>query len=590
MSFSSVSSNSSEVFPQATPRDFTCPHYPVRVYKSGGYWATGGYCSLEAQAFDALGHRVFDYHFNNGGSQTGASFYDDPGCGYFLMGTLVDEFSPPVTVGISWPCAILVGPGDLSNTPVAFGSNHDVSMDFYCNNEGEEPPPPYESSSFSFSSFSFSSLSSSSSSVSELCWYWWSANYYCREVNPWVIHGLQANFCSNTSFYPLGYTITQVGMGQWYVVYAQVADKCQEFGCGATPFPGPDFYSLTPELECSSESSLSLSSSLSSSSKSSLSSKSSSSDSSVSSISSSSISSISSSSVSSKSSRSSISSFSSVSSSSSMTSSSSGSSITSLSSKSSDSSQSDICTYLTDCSSLKAITSPSAGKGTSDVTFLGHFDVVDQPLAGYYSNPVDAHEQKGGLSKSLCNLGTIYAPDAGRLFSSGRGMLIMRLALPYDIREGVYEPLRGLSGRTLTDLVLWGVNFGDFYITQPGLYAAFTPNGTEFTVWTSAGKITLMDTFSNVSSGQDVVMKFCWDYSQSWLRHTVSLYVNNVVVDWSNEPILDESFSYLYPVSGGGYASANFYCMDSPSGKNSLNGTLRRLAIYRRPDEKQDIS
>jgi len=209
-------------------------------------------------------------------------------------------------------------------------------------------------------------------------------------------------------------------------------------------------------------------------------------------------------------------------------------------------------------------------------------DDLGTPSGKDYENPKDIHIEKGSLRKVQWDRGLISCDDASGLFTAGTGSLSIRLSLPYGVRGGVYEPLSGGQFRTLTDLVIWGANFGDMYITQPGLYAAFTPDGIEFTVWTSAGKVSILDTSTTCEAFKDLVLEFIWDGLQGGpYGSTMALYANGTLTAIGYAPLANERFGRLYTVDGKA-VNANFCAMDSPSRKNSLIGTIRRLETYRK--------
>jgi len=214
---------------------------------------------------------------------------------------------------------------------------------------------------------------------------------------------------------------------------------------------------------------------------------------------------------------------------------------------------------------------------------VGRFTGGESPNGMEYENPIDTHLEKGSLLKTSANRAMMVCDNAGNLFSAGAGSVSVRLSLPHAIAQGVYEPLAGGVGRTLTDLVIWGANFGDMYITQPGLYAAFTPAGIEFTVWTSTGKHSIVDITSNAEAGKDIVLEFIWDYlGRAYQGSTMALYINGTLSAYGNGQLANEALSGLYTADGKAI-NANFCVMDSPSRKNSLNGVIRRLETYRRP-------
>jgi hypothetical protein len=214
----------------------------------------------------------------------------------------------------------------------------------------------------------------------------------------------------------------------------------------------------------------------------------------------------------------------------------------------------------------------------------GHFVIVDPPDPRDLQNPSDKYTDQGGYERNPCNRGTLICDNAGLLFSSTAGSVLMRLSLPNAIVNGVYQPLQGAGDRVLTDMVIWGANFGDVYITQPGFYAAFTPYGLEFTIWTQDGIRMIRDTSSNMAADQDILLEFRWDRKVMVTNHTMELYVNGVLVASSSDSIGRYYLDNLYYVDGEDSSSlepqnANFYVLDNPAGKNGLDCILRRLEI-----------
>ena len=93
------------------------PEYPVKVYRTGGIYFSGGYASVEVQAVDACGNRVFDWRGHNSGSTTG-EIYTCSECEHYLVGELQKK-SDCITVSCSTQSIIVCG-DDLVNC-VQFG-------------------------------------------------------------------------------------------------------------------------------------------------------------------------------------------------------------------------------------------------------------------------------------------------------------------------------------------------------------------------------------------------------------------------------------------------------------------------------------
>ena len=236
-------------------------------------------------------------------------------------------------------------------------------------------------------------------------------------------------------------------------------------------------------------------------------------------------------------------------------------------------------TYLSECENKEAINNPKFGRDAG-MCASGYFDEVLVPYASAFEGD-NKHIVRGGLSKTLANRGALYCYDASKLFSMSRGYVGMRLSLPHAVANGVYEPLLGATDLLLKDYVLWGVNFGDHYVTLPGLYAAMTPYGIEFTVWSSAGKFSVLDTTSDLAANVDALYEFAWDSDSGLLPTAASMLiaVNGNVTSWgmgvfANDPLRDG-----YDVVGASTTTKHceFWALDTPKKTNGLLCALRRI-------------
>lgn len=544
------------------------PTYPVRLYKSGGLWYTGGYCSLELQAFDANGVRVYDYHFNNGGAQTGTTHVGDndnvppdtDGCGYFLRGTFASAASSPIAV-IWSTCGITVSTGDLSTSEVAFQSNKDGGS--YCSNEGEEPPPPYESSSFSSQSSpssqssvsSQSSSSSSSVSTGSIC-----QNYTARGFTATAANGCYSKTGAWENKFPVysnGSYIFKFGgepYPRWYLQQAFSLAIHYWSSIDASPTNGGSNYTAQIGLgsggtiECGCQSS------------------------------------------STQSSESTASGVSSVSSNSSLSSSSSDSSISSDSSSSSYDRSIPVISYLSYCKNMSGVTNPAAG-ASAGMMVQGFFDERQFP------EPADL-DIRGGLVRTVANGGWLECSDASHLFSMSRGMVKVTLNFQEGITNGIYQAVSGRATSANPDVVIFTVNPGESYISPPGLYAAMTPSGVEFTVWSDGNKVKVVDSVTTVAPETDVTFAFAWDYERKMLvnsqRVSTAIFVDGVATATSSEPIVAGKLDKLFALGPAILWSsssatedpvpARFSLGDVPSGKNGMIGVaIRKVAIYREP-------
>ena len=217
----------------------------------------------------------------------------------------------------------------------------------------------------------------------------------------------------------------------------------------------------------------------------------------------------------------------------------------------------------------------------------GHFNIVSSPTPGEQEDLYDRCVERGGYQRTSSNRGTIACDKANLLFSETSGGVGLILSLPYPVVSGVYQPLINQGDRVLTDMIMWGVNFGDVYITLPGFYAAFTPRGIEFTVWTTGGQNTIRDVSSNLPANTDCKIECIWNKHYTSRGHTMEIFVNGVMTAFGYGTIDEYSLGNLYTIVSGASESssediknANFYLLDNPAGKNGLDCILRRLEIF----------
>ena len=268
----------------------------------------------------------------------------------------------------------------------------------------------------------------------------------------------------------------------------------------------------------------------------------------------------------------------------------------SSSSSSSDSSSSyvknlptNLPSYVSTCRGMGAIANPAAGNEVG-MAVAGHLDESEYP-------DDDTLIYKGGLTRTAANMGRIFCPDASKLFSTRYGMVSLTLRFPSLVSEGVYAPLVGKGSSANPDMVMFVANPGDCYVSPPGIYAALTPSGIEFTMWSLGQQNTIVDTTTNVDIDTDVILTFAWDYTRritcGGFGNSMAILVDGVPTAYSSDPIypsdFDELFQYAASDSDSSmetleWAAAPFYVGDSMSGKNGLTGVvLRRLEIYKEP-------
>ena len=180
--------------------------------------------------------------------------------------------------------------------------------------------------------------------------------------------------------------------------------------------------------------------------------------------------------------------------------------------------------------------------------------------------------EEGGLQNTSCTNGAIYHTDASQLFPLSGGKVSLRLQLPQPIVNGVYAPLDDSSSEyDLQDYLIWAVNIGGGYITSPGIYAALTPNGIEFTIWTAAGRKTLLNTTANISADTDFELSFSWNSEPAG---QISEAMAQLAVDGEN------TTSIFTMDTRAGLSGYNFWMLDGPENLQLLQCNLKRIEIY----------
>ena len=89
-----------------------CPAYPVKLYATGGIAFTGGYRSMELQAVDNNGTRVYDWRDKNDGSFAGDMSVWYSGCTPTLLHTF-DAADDPCYTAENDPFTKEVCPADF---------------------------------------------------------------------------------------------------------------------------------------------------------------------------------------------------------------------------------------------------------------------------------------------------------------------------------------------------------------------------------------------------------------------------------------------------------------------------------------------
>lgn len=223
-------------------------------------------------------------------------------------------------------------------------------------------------------------------------------------------------------------------------------------------------------------------------------------------------------------------------------------------------------TYYSDFKDVNSINNPKIDNNVK-MKFVGHFE---KDFNGFNFDKMGY-----GIKRTKNGTGVIYCNDASRLFSISKGYLGVIVSFPEEITDGIYYPLIGDNSK-LNEYVLWGVNICGHNICQPGLYAALTPRGIEFTIFTSAGHHTIVDNVSDIEPNEDVLIEFLWnsDILDDYLVRSL-IRVNGVDVATGNGIINNDSIENL-----------NFYLLNTPDLLSNYECSIKRLSTYNKiPDE-----
>jgi hypothetical protein len=208
-------------------------------------------------------------------------------------------------------------------------------------------------------------------------------------------------------------------------------------------------------------------------------------------------------------------------------------------------------TYFSNFRRLTDIANPVLGKDVG-VGYRGYFDEVD-----------------GGLLKTYNNKGAIFTSDASKLFSMNKGTVTVEVSFEEDLVNGTLESL--INDTSEVDChILWGVNVGDSTFAQPGLLASYTPDGLEFTIWTSADKFTITDNTTNLMAGTFIKYAFAWgieDLDENGERALIQ--INDSVAFTGNPPINNDSLE-----------GANFWLLDTPYSNSNLRVLIKSFETY----------
>lgn len=221
-------------------------------------------------------------------------------------------------------------------------------------------------------------------------------------------------------------------------------------------------------------------------------------------------------------------------------------------------------TYYNDFVDINSVNNPLVGSGVQ-MQYKGFF------YKNWTRSGIKFENVGYGLEKTVNDQGFIYCDDSSNLFSMSSGYVGMLVSFPYSFVDGVYQPLIN-ANQTLDEHILWGVNIGQYQNAQPGFYAALTPRGIEFTIWTSRAKATLSDIYTTENANTDIFFEFMWDMSQIddyLIRATLK--VNEVYTAIGNIPIKDDNIKGL-----------SFCALNTPFSYSNLECTIKKLIIYNR--------
>ena len=173
------------------------------------------------------------------------------------------------------------------------------------------------------------------------------------------------------------------------------------------------------------------------------------------------------------------------------------------------------------------------------------------------------------LSKTEWTDTFAYCADASELFSFSSGAVLFQLSLPGSIANGVYSLCD--SEKYFPDYLLFAVNQGAHFVNYPGIYAAFSPNGIVFTIWTRYGRFSILDDQSDISANTSTIIEFCWNSSGQVLGcdATMAIFINEECTAAGNFLIGDDSVSNL-----------NFFAFDSKDVEFNLTCSIEDFACF----------
>lgn len=223
-------------------------------------------------------------------------------------------------------------------------------------------------------------------------------------------------------------------------------------------------------------------------------------------------------------------------------------------------------TYYSECQQMASIVNPIIDNG------------INMRYTGFFCKSWDAYKNNFdaigyGLKKTRANKGLILCNDASKCFGTNKGYVGMVLSFPYDIKNGVYEPLIN-DCKSINEYLLFGVNVGQIDASYPSISAKMTSKGIEFAVWSIYGKFTIIDNVSNIKANSNNLYEFIWsalkidDFHLNDFNTSMVIRINNEDISIGNAPIGDMDLSKL-----------NFCVLDTPLNYYNLECTIGKLVL-----------
>jgi hypothetical protein len=210
--------------------------------------------------------------------------------------------------------------------------------------------------------------------------------------------------------------------------------------------------------------------------------------------------------------------------------------------------------YLSTLRNVSDITNPIFGSSTK-MQFSGHFI-----------------ESENGLKTTRASSGRMFIEDASKVVRSRSGYISMDLTLPDSIVNGVHEKVAGDTSE-LNKIFIWGVNLGETDVSQPGFYAAFTPDGIEFKGFTSSFEFSIFDTETSIPAGETVKFEFVWGESIDAPKITMMSRVNKEISATGNAP-------FNAGVSDADFNNVQLDILGNAFDKSKLECEISELSIY----------